>query len=155
MKNILLPIDFSCDVQQAVDFVINFVPKPYKLVFVNAYVCELDGVFKEFEYHISDDQLHLILATVSTDFQDKLSKMEIIKKKYSILCSVETKILFAKGMGVREAVSHYLKEQKFDMMVIGSKNPSSFFGYIFKSFAADMLSESKVPTTIIHHINHS
>lgn len=149
MIKILIPIDFSCDIQPTIDYIQTFIPEPYKLVFVNVYQCNLDIMFEKLNYKVNDDQMHVIMSSISTDFQEKLNQMENIKYKYSGVGIIDTQILFAKDESSSKVICDYVEKNDFDLIVIASDKKRSFLGYVFTSFANDILTSCRIPTTVL------
>ncbi|KAF0989027.1 hypothetical protein HZS_4192 [Henneguya salminicola] len=148
---VVIPIDFSCDVSPAIEFVLTFIDTPVRIIFIHAYICDIDCGIKEFSGDINDFKLEQILSVVSKDFQEKSAQMETLKLTYAGVGEIETHLLLTRrDQSMEETIRTFILKAKPEMVIIDSRHSRSILGYLFKSVAAYLISHSKVPITVLH-----
>lgn len=142
MKNILVPTDFSSCATKAVDFAVQIAqvaPVEITLFHVIEYMGSVYG-----DYTGINVDLFQTLVDESTKNLEQ-SKKDIAEQHGIVVTTITSKSPVAEG------ILGAVKDNKIDLIVIGTFGASGLQGKLWGSIAAEVLGKSPVPVIVIPH----
>lgn len=146
MKTLLVPVDFSSNSQKALRFALDFAQAANMKVHVMHQITLMevvpDNAFTGFYMPMAPLQIQY----AEEELQKFVNKTrQNIKGKHTITTSVEP------GVGTADVILEVAKNQKADLIVLGTRGASGLKKFFLGSNAARVVERSQIPVITIPH----